>query len=350
MDAIHFTCPCCSARLRVRDPLSIGRQVECPECRKPLLISERRDDATGDRWEVTPVPESEAKRLSASPPVPPTGDRSRRSEPGEAPSDRKNRPRTAGTTASTAAVATKATLREVSTGILTHPVLTRWGVGLVGTSLVASCCAVVFFGWWAFRPAFPEKGVDGLPGEKMESAVANVAFNVAAGDESMADSETEAAPSPEELEAPATAEPPADNSLVAEVAAGDANDLAPARDTPGGEIVEGDEMDDEPLEPEFGPEPLRKPFDLAESLRQPILLFDMPRARPLAEWLPGLSDMVGAPIRFNESELGASASGLKTMVRIRLEKTSVGEILETALKPAGLTFRLEKDHLRLAPR
>lgn len=352
MDPIHFTCPCCTARLRVRDPLSIGRQVECPECRKPLLISERRDDATGDRWEVAPIPESKAKGIVTSSPARPLGARSASSEPGVAPSDRKRGPQIAETPASTAAVAIKATVRKASTETLTPPVVTRWGFRFVGTSLAAGCCAVALFGWWAFRPASPETAVDGLPEETKGSASANVVFHVVTEERATASSATDATPIFEgpEPDANSTAEPPVDPSLVAEIADGSANDLAPTRDTPAGDSVEADELEIEPLEPEFGPEPLRKPFNLAEALRQPIVLFDMPRARPLVEWLPGLSDMVGAPIRFDESELGASAGGLKMMVRIRLEKTSVGEILETALKPAGLTYRLEKDHLRLAPR
>ena len=41
MDAFHFACPHCSSRLRVREKLYVGRQVDCPECGQTLLIVEQ---------------------------------------------------------------------------------------------------------------------------------------------------------------------------------------------------------------------------------------------------------------------------------------------------------------------
>lgn len=110
-----------------------------------------------------------------------------------------------------------------------------------------------------------------------------------------------------------------------------------------------DDPDDQPLEPEIAPDAGRKRVDLAQSLRRPILLYDLPRARPLYEWLPEVGDMIGAPIRFDEAELGNAVAALKTPVRVRLENTTVGEILANLLKPAGLTYRIEGDTIRLAP-
>lgn len=115
------------------------------------------------------------------------------------------------------------------------------------------------------------------------------------------------------------------------------------------ETATSDDPADQPLEPEFEPEPVRKRVDVAESLRQPILLYDLPRARPLQEWLPEVADMIGAPIRFDAAELGTAVAGLKTPVRVRLENTTVGDILQNLLKPAGLTYRVEIDHIQLAP-
>src|SRR5579863_6020926 len=43
MDPFHFACPHCSSRLRVREKLFVGRQVDCPECGNHLLIVERPD-------------------------------------------------------------------------------------------------------------------------------------------------------------------------------------------------------------------------------------------------------------------------------------------------------------------
>lgn len=38
MDPFHFTCPHCGAHLKTRDRLSVGRQVNCPECHRPFGI------------------------------------------------------------------------------------------------------------------------------------------------------------------------------------------------------------------------------------------------------------------------------------------------------------------------
>lgn len=126
------------------------------------------------------------------------------------------------------------------------------------------------------------------------------------------------------------------------------SDRARRADDAEDDTTSGDQ-DQQPLDPEFAPENGRKPLDLEQSLRRPIVLYDLPHARPLYEWLPEVADLIGAPIRFDEAELGNAAAGLKTPVRIRLENTTVGDILAILLKPAGLTYRAAGDHIRLAP-
>src|SRR5690606_30283076 len=72
--------------------------------------------------------------------------------------------------------------------------------------------------------------------------------------------------------------------------------------------------DDTPLEPvfatdaEFGP----RPFDIALALRQPIARFEQPQAKLLSDLLPGLSELVGVPIRVDPSGNEPLANGLKT--------------------------------------
>lgn len=144
--------------------------------------------------------------------------------------------------------------------------------------------------------------------------------------------------------------PPGESPEAGEEVAARAGHSAPAIGTLIPLTSDFNDGDDQPLEPEFAPEPLRREIDLAKSLRQPILLYDLPRSRPLYEWLPGVADLIGAPIRFDNAELGAAVAGLKTPVRLRLENTTVGEILDGLLKPAGLTYRVETDHIQLAPR
>src|SRR5579863_492668 len=44
MDPFHFACPHCSSRLRVREKLYVGRQVDCPECGQLLLIVDEKGE------------------------------------------------------------------------------------------------------------------------------------------------------------------------------------------------------------------------------------------------------------------------------------------------------------------
>jgi hypothetical protein len=110
------------------------------------------------------------------------------------------------------------------------------------------------------------------------------------------------------------------------------------------------DADDPPLAPQFAPEPARKEIDLTAALQQPILLFDQPQDRRVAELLPTIAEMAGAPIRFDPAELGAAVDGLKMSVHLRLENTTIGDILENLLKPAGLAYRVERRHIQIVPR
>jgi hypothetical protein len=38
MHVVRFQCPCCSADLKMRDDALVDRPVDCPECRKPILV------------------------------------------------------------------------------------------------------------------------------------------------------------------------------------------------------------------------------------------------------------------------------------------------------------------------
>lgn len=107
--------------------------------------------------------------------------------------------------------------------------------------------------------------------------------------------------------------------------------------------------DDPPLEPEFAPEDLGRKVDPVVALQQPIVRFELSSARPLADLLPGLAELVGVPIRI-DPEADVKPSSLKTPIQLRLQNTTIGAILEGALKPAGLTYQVEGDHLRIVPR
>ncbi|MBS0261013.1 MAG: hypothetical protein JSS02_03580, partial [Planctomycetes bacterium] len=112
-------------------------------------------------------------------------------------------------------------------------------------------------------------------------------------------------------------------------------------------------LDDAPLEPEFAPEPelpaVRK-FDLVRSLQQPILRFDQPRGKPLSEILVSVAELVGASIEYDREDLGPAAARLGEPVALKLDNTTVGDILSGLLNPAGLTYKIEGNHLRIIRR
>jgi hypothetical protein len=141
--------------------------------------------------------------------------------------------------------------------------------------------------------------------------------------------------------------PPGEHPSLPDAETGNVSSSA---DTVDAEVSEENELEDLPLTPEFAPESVHKRPDIAAALRQPILLFDQSGERKLAELLPGIGEMAGAPIRIDAAELGSAADRLAMTVQLRLENTTVGDILESLLKPAGLAYRIESDHLRIVPR
>ena len=64
----------------------------------------------------------------------------------------------------------------------------------------------------------------------------------------------------------------------------------------------------------------------------------------------GVAEMAGTQIAFDRDELGPAAAHLAEPVALRLEDTTVGDILTGLLRPAGLAYRVEGDHLRVVLR
>src|SRR5579863_1998355 len=70
MDPFHFVCPHCSSRLRVREKLYLGRQVDCPECGQALKIVEGKEGLEAQAVERQAASRPEAagrKRKGGSP-------------------------------------------------------------------------------------------------------------------------------------------------------------------------------------------------------------------------------------------------------------------------------------------
>lgn len=104
-----------------------------------------------------------------------------------------------------------------------------------------------------------------------------------------------------------------------------------------------------PLDPEIAPEPepAKRKIDLAVSLKQPIAKFDQPKSKPLSDVLTSVAEMAGTRIAYDRDELGPAAAHLAEPIALKLENTTVGEILSGLLRPAGLAYRIDGDHLKL---
>jgi hypothetical protein len=63
--------------------------------------------------------------------------------------------------------------------------------------------------------------------------------------------------------------------------------------------------------------------------------------------LASVAEMAGTHITFDRDELGPAAARLSEPMALRQDDTTVGEILTGLLRPAGLAWRIEGDHLRL---
>jgi len=93
-----------------------------------------------------------------------------------------------------------------------------------------------------------------------------------------------------------------------------------------------------------------KKIDVAALLSQKILKYEQTRAAPFRDVFRELEEMIGVPIRVDEQQLGAVVDVLDKPVSLKkMQKTTVGEILQALVKQAGLAFIIESDGIRIQP-
>eukprot|EP00913_Durusdinium_trenchii_P013428 g12609.t1 len=90
-----------------------------------------------------------------------------------------------------------------------------------------------------------------------------------------------------------------------------------------------------------------KTVDVAAALDQPILRFEQSSPQPLRILLDELEELIGLPVRYDKQAL---AGKLDERVALKLENTTVKQILEGIAAKAGLEYKVEADGLRLAKR
>ena len=314
MDPFHFACPHCSSPLRVREKLLVGRQVECPECGEPLVIVERAGQLAAEpaaKKAVAGRPVAAGRRVAA-------GHRVTAGLPTEPSSVESHRHQTF--------------FRRPSWAIAT-------GIAAI---LAAASIAFLLFS----RTNDTDATGDGVLAdwEAQRAGDEQNSGNREVQNAGLDESGDDANPAQSKARLPLVVD---DDMLSADTEiAGDANaSRASASDDSAAGI---DDDDDQPLEPDFAPEPVApRKIDLALSLKQPIVRFDQPRSKPLEEVLASVAEMAGTRITFDRDELGPAAARLSEPMALRQDDTTVGEILTGLLRPAGLAWRIEGDHLRL---
>jgi hypothetical protein len=96
----------------------------------------------------------------------------------------------------------------------------------------------------------------------------------------------------------------------------------------------------------FIAEPL-PPVDFDLALAQPLKLFRQERAVSRQELLELVSEMLGAPIRYDLEALGSAARPLEQKILFELQDATVGDVLAKVLEKTDLDYDRERDGLRL---
>lgn len=311
MDAFQFTCPHCSGRLRLRQRMFVGRQVNCPDCDQPLLITEQKGELAVEIVAAT---------------SPGSGENSG----GHA--------------------ATQLALPAAKTALATwsrSPLFIAW--------TAAGICVTGLFGFLLLR----NPGGGSRQDTSKELAEQPAASDVTANPSADMKTGLQSAPTVAVNGEKTAQETVAQNSALTKeqdtevpvvdpsTASGSVGDAAkPAR-------VMVALSDDKPIDPEFAepppPEPRRPKTEaeIAAALKQPILSFQQSQSATLGDMLREVAAMAGIVVTWDAADLGSAEPKLNQPVSLKLDKTTVGTILDKLLDTAKLTYRIEPGKIRI---
>jgi DNA-binding transcriptional ArsR family regulator len=91
------------------------------------------------------------------------------------------------------------------------------------------------------------------------------------------------------------------------------------------------------------------PFDFDKALNQPLQQLRQSESISRNELLELLSELLGAPIRYEDDQLGALIAALEQKISLDLSDTTVGKVLDRVLEKTGIVYERERDGLRLRP-
>ncbi len=282
-------CPKCGTTLRVKDRGYLNRPLPCPDCRTLLVLQAGADD-----------------QLIAA-----------LAEPAE--------------TESPSAVATAAPFTPRLKNRMTKVTVLSWLIALL---LVAGAASIAIWPRQSTSqrntPIAAKSDREATLPEENEESTGDVAW-------SEENDSLEVPTDSEQIVAePTTLIPP---EVPEEVAA----EFPPAD---AAEVVADHIADTGSVPIALAPEPL-PPVDFDVALAQPLKLFRQERAITRQELLDLVSEMLGAPIRYDVEALGSAARPLEQKILFELQDATVGDVLAKVLEKTDLDYDRERDGLRL---
>ncbi len=340
----RFPCPFCAAPLKVRGGDVAGMRIDCPDCRRPLEIQENSSGtlaAAGIGAEPAPRPSAlHESHLAAANDV--------RPEP-------KRRALHA------AARQSAAWVRKVDlVARLKNPLVIAWTTAAHMTLVLI---AAIWprdraAGWRAVNAEnAAQAGVDDRetdrsnrsdPPKPIAAPPAN-SKQRASVKKQIAPHQSSPPPKPADESVAVTAPQPAEPTQLPRHV--EARDVKPESVTaaepppPAGNPATDIPADDVSVIPVAAPHPV----DIEARLSLHFSRVQHGNSVPFREFLLELEEMSGFPIRYESAQLTRPVNYLEKPVRLSLANTTLGGILDTALRQVGLAYEIEFDGIRHVP-
>ncbi len=330
MSVVHFQCPSCQAPLRLENrALFVGRTFDCPDCGESLLIE--ANGSSGVKAKRSDTPTRRASEGSAINSVAPSPTRPLGHEAASKVSDRG---------------VDLQTPKSAWDRLSRRPALLGWIVAALFASILL---AVINSG--------PQQVV---PKEDTPVVADNKTPETAPQESADQNPKTAVEPDPnsprENDQSPDTTKPKGNSDQPLPDATKDSpRDNQPPAAAESAEKPAAEEPKPVPVPPEPEPEPAPTPASFVLSseaieakLRQKIARFDQPKPVAFVKLLDTVEELGGVPIVWDLDRV--TDEQLQKPVMIRLNATTVGEILDTLLKQVGLERRAVAGKIELVPR
>ncbi len=325
MSPHSLPCPWCAAPLRVQDRALVGRVFSCPDCRASIqVVEEGAEGFAIRRAGLSAAAEAPASSRSS---VPHSSREGARKEP--APRQQKN--------AAARPTGGKQLMTSIGSrcihaiGMLRDPLVLSWTVAGVFTLVMV--CLIKPWGRGEptvadaalVAPEMPHQEPVKPEAVKLASQVDTVPPPTGAVllPPEIAETEPIIPPRLEEHKPPVTVVEQTRSPVVA------AQPVSIA------------------LETSTDTSPGAKPVDIAALLEQPIRRYELTKAVPLSNLLPELRELAAVPIFADAAAQPGLADRLARPITLKLENTTVGEILRALAKQAGLIMEIRPDGVHL---